>query len=328
MHARLTLDRVTAVVVGGLATLLIVPWDLDPPEGTFDTSWIVTLHESFVAGRSFGEDVVFTFGPWGFVLGLVLFASIWRGESIAFAVVALYAVVALAPEAEPVRRRAAVPLLGVVVWFGLAKFTLGVAGLGLVVLVTVARLVSRRPVGPDLAVFIGAWLALWLVAGQSLAAIPHYIVNSASVASGYSSSMGFVGPTSGGSIVGLFALVGTAVLVGVLVNPRSRSAHVPFAAGLLWVLFVAFKAGMVRGDEYHVPMWVRIDASPTLVGRVKDIVFRVAPPQLEVVRTNGRVTRRRIVPGTARGGFILSPAVGTATQLGALIGAGPCVTRP
>ena len=40
-----------------------VPWDAP----YLDTSWMVVLHLAFLDGLAFGEDIVFTYGPWGFV---------------------------------------------------------------------------------------------------------------------------------------------------------------------------------------------------------------------------------------------------------------------
>ena len=35
--------------------------------GVFGTSWCLTLHWAHLKGIDFGNDLVFTFGPWGFI---------------------------------------------------------------------------------------------------------------------------------------------------------------------------------------------------------------------------------------------------------------------
>lgn len=75
--------------------MAIVPWrpasvPADAPY--LDPSWIVVLHLAFLDGLAFGQDIVFTYGPWGFVATriyvpgtfgwlllwwIVLAASIW-----------------------------------------------------------------------------------------------------------------------------------------------------------------------------------------------------------------------------------------------------------
>lgn len=53
-----------------LALWTVVPWrpasvPADPPY--VDASWMVVLHLAFLDGLTWGEDIVFTYGPWGFV---------------------------------------------------------------------------------------------------------------------------------------------------------------------------------------------------------------------------------------------------------------------
>ena len=47
---------------------VFVPWTLPPPPDDLDASWNAVLHWAFVHHLDFGHDLVFTYGPWGFVI--------------------------------------------------------------------------------------------------------------------------------------------------------------------------------------------------------------------------------------------------------------------
>ncbi|MGD1278330.1 MAG: hypothetical protein ABR964_14050 [Tepidisphaeraceae bacterium] len=47
---------------------LYVPWITSLPPDDLDASWLLLLHWAHVHRLAFGKDVVFTFGPWGFIL--------------------------------------------------------------------------------------------------------------------------------------------------------------------------------------------------------------------------------------------------------------------
>ncbi|MEO8033552.1 MAG: hypothetical protein ABI837_03920 [Acidobacteriota bacterium] len=73
------------------AVLALVPWQpsgfLDDP----DLSWQEMLHEAFRRGLHFGQDIVFTFGPWGFTYTgyhpwtFVLLLLVWISLALALA---------------------------------------------------------------------------------------------------------------------------------------------------------------------------------------------------------------------------------------------------
>lgn len=85
----------TGVLTLSLALWTIVPWRPAAVPGDapyLDPSWMVVLHLAFLDGLAFGQDIVFTYGPWGFVatrtyvpgtfgwllaFWVVLAASIW-----------------------------------------------------------------------------------------------------------------------------------------------------------------------------------------------------------------------------------------------------------
>ena len=57
-------DAISAIAL--CAALFRLP---DPPGLDLDPSWSIALTHAFFSGRQFGQDVVFTFGPLGFLLG-------------------------------------------------------------------------------------------------------------------------------------------------------------------------------------------------------------------------------------------------------------------
>lgn len=50
-----------------LGIILLVPWQPELFEASLDSSWRFFASEAFVAGSQFGTEVVFTFGPYGFL---------------------------------------------------------------------------------------------------------------------------------------------------------------------------------------------------------------------------------------------------------------------
>ncbi len=66
----LYLGLLTAVflLVALAALVRILPWWPEFGEPNLDASWTRVLQEGFLAGTSFGRDLVFTYGPWAFVV--------------------------------------------------------------------------------------------------------------------------------------------------------------------------------------------------------------------------------------------------------------------
>jgi hypothetical protein len=51
------------------ALTALVPWQQGYPDLTLDGSWVMVLHEAYARGWRFGVDIVFTYGPLGFIVG-------------------------------------------------------------------------------------------------------------------------------------------------------------------------------------------------------------------------------------------------------------------
>jgi hypothetical protein len=283
-----------------LALWTIVPWRPAAVSGDapyLDPSWMVALHLAFLDGLAFGQDIVFTYGPWGFVatrtyvpgtFGWLLFwwiavaASIWYAafavalatmrsalwaavwisalllvvgmgfEAPFIAVVALFVVASAGSVESKALTVATVVLAALLAWLSLVKFTYLGLGSAVVLLVTAWLLVTRRRVGPALPVYVASWLGWWLLASQSLGGIPSYIANGLAAAAGYTSAMSLWSNTA----VAVLALVaGAMTVLLVLWRERGMGRKLPvIAVGFGLTLYVTFKAGFVRQDDWHTPI--------------------------------------------------------------------------
>src|SRR5262245_21139988 len=68
------LRRLSWVALGAVTALyavaIVPPWTSEASSSfLLDTSWVLALHHAFASSLAFGRDVVFTFGPWGFLFG-------------------------------------------------------------------------------------------------------------------------------------------------------------------------------------------------------------------------------------------------------------------
>jgi hypothetical protein len=59
---------IAATLLAALQIFVWLPVDAPPQKLGLDESWWMALHEAKVQGATFGRDVVFTYGPWGFAV--------------------------------------------------------------------------------------------------------------------------------------------------------------------------------------------------------------------------------------------------------------------
>src|SRR5688572_12849853 len=62
---------VFAAVAGLLVLFTLVmqpPWRVGMPTTSLDPSWVMVFQHAFAKGWTFGEDIVFTYGPFGFAM--------------------------------------------------------------------------------------------------------------------------------------------------------------------------------------------------------------------------------------------------------------------
>lgn len=286
-------SRVIMLVISGIVALLNFHVSgMDPLSVTLDPSWCQVLDYAFGQKLRFGQDIVFTFGPYGFLycdpsLGqhlLMRYASAWF-----LALVIGYLVVRTCSELKPwigwtllgwcalmldVESRAylviglgalnlllfrdglkaAIPVVTALALLSLIKFTFAVAA-AVIVAVVVLTLVATQNRRAAIQVAVGyltAVVTLWLLAGQPLMNLPVYARTSMDVAGGYSAAMGNL-PFAGEFLIAVAALAGIFFLIVV----SAVTGRVPERYGVILVLvvlvLVAWKRGFVRADFYHVP---------------------------------------------------------------------------
>lgn len=298
------------------AGVALLGWNVGvgPPGFGLDSSWNAGLAMAIEDGLAFGTEVVFAYGPLGFLRG----QGVWFTDLAAIALLysaALYAcfcvalvwalrrtlpplgaalvallVVGALPLLELPLLLAALVCLGALarqpsqrtVWLlvaGGASFAAVEALIKLstgpqIVLLFPLALVGLRARWWQLLAYFGLLaaelLGLWLLSGQSLAAIPDFLANTWQVVSGYSAAMlrevdvaawKVTGATLGAALVSI-ALVGAAARGSLFAHrpheePRAVDARASWAAIALVALcaFAIFKQGVVRTDAAHLSLF-------------------------------------------------------------------------
>src|ERR1022692_4186470 len=281
--------------------LLLVFYVLPPPpgldlsEGSLDQSWQATLVEQFLRHAQCGTDLVFTYGPWGFLaeprgdpaiypwllfgrlvlaLGVSLGAAflsllrirrrcwrwVWLLWFLALAtpwIVAPFLLYAVVFETTNAPYR----------WLSLATLVpasaLG-AHVKLVALPLVAALglailldevVLARRVPYISAGLAACYAAFYFAAGQHAASFLPYLRGAFATMSGYSDGMAFYGPNLEAIAGALFCLIVPLIYT---IAIRSRRGWIALA-GAAWVaayFLMAFKQAFVRQDGGH--LWAGI----------------------------------------------------------------------
>jgi hypothetical protein len=274
-----------------------------PPNAGLDASWNAGLAMAVKGGLQFGREVVFSYGPLGFLqsqslwygdLGVVSFlysAALYVAFCIAFvwalrrslpalpAVVIAFVAIAVLPLLEqpvllPVfaclalleRRRSERTIVAVVVIGGsyaavemLVKLSIGpVVAVMLAVALIGARARWWQVLG-YVAIVVAELLLFWSITGQSIAAVPAFLENSAQIVSGYSQAMlrQVDVPAWKVAAATIAAALTTIALVVVAARARYRDRRARWCAAAVTALagFVVFKEGVVRTDAAHLSIY-------------------------------------------------------------------------
>lgn len=289
-----------AIFLGAiLAQLLLGPWWLEVPVGDVDPSWQIVLHEAFARRMQFGSEIVWTYGPWGFLWNELYHPDTWgwslairsawaavfwavlaslggaffqdRRKSLGFAFALLLlpayswdslvyqgcAMLWFSWFALPSRggRALSLALVALLCVFALGKFLILLALAAMVAaLATSSALAGERRWAAALAgTWMGATLAAWTLAGQSLAGIPAYLSTFFEVASGFGAAL-----TARGSWIEVFYFVAASTsLIGLILASRAtlglpRPRLLLDAAAFCVPLGVAYKHSFTRHDTGHV----------------------------------------------------------------------------
>lgn len=290
-------------LLGPLVALLSWPVAMTPPGPGIDASWNAGLEMALKQGLQFGTEVVFSYGPLGFLAA----SSVWFGDlaAIAFAYSAVLYVVFCSALVWALRRRLPAPPSALIAFVAVAVLPFFEQTVLVAVLACMAMLERQRsPRGTDLfllggaafaalealvklstgpligalflvalvglrapwwkllafvALTIGATLALWLAAGQSVNAIPDFLATTWQIVSGYSAAMLREAEVAAWKVTAA-TIVAAAVTVALVLaawQAEYRDRRARWAAMVLMTLvaFAVFKEGVVRTDAGHLSLY-------------------------------------------------------------------------
>jgi hypothetical protein len=258
------------------------------PDVHLDPSWQMALTYGWSHHWIYGQDIVFTYGPWGWLTTryhdtdtfLVRFAweLVWKTTATLFFVraawhlstfrrcVALLAGLLILPlvgdtlptlviagaGAWGIRRYANPPIILILVgaalgFLSLQKFTYLALSMCAVSGVTLRYLMGRDYRRGT--IFIVSWstslLAGWLIAGQPISALPHFLQRSFWISADYSSAMGLEESRT----IFWFGLASVVTFFGSIWRlPVVR--NLPMFLMLTGCAFVSWKQGFVRADGH------------------------------------------------------------------------------
>ena len=263
-----------------------------------DDAWAQAMHVAYAQHMQFGRDIVFTYGPWGFlargyypptylisVVAWVALASVflcagWRlaryftsNQVIVWLWLMGFTALASLPAGDDisnrltawgvlllflhffVEERAFSPLQAALVftlgWLGLVKFAGLIEGGFLVAVVAADNIVRHRRFPWIIPVWLAGIVFFWLLAAQHPGLLWPFLKNSWEVVNGYTDAMSYGDLFVPLPLIYVLLGAGFCFLGGMLIRaPRWRVA-VFFVPGMAGILFLSFKQGYVRSDDYH-----------------------------------------------------------------------------
>lgn len=263
-----------------------------------DNAWAQAMHVAYAQHMQFGRDIVFTYGPWGFlargyypptylisVVAWVALASVflcagWRlaryftsNQVIVWLWLMGFTALASLPAGDDisnrltawgvlllflhffVEERAFSPLQAALVftlgWLGLVKFAGLIEGGFLVAVVAADNIVRHRRFPWIIPVWLAGIVFFWLLAAQHPGLLWPFLKNSWELANGYTDAMSYGDLFVPQPLIYVLLGAGFCFLGGMLIRtPRWRVA-VFFVPGMAGILFLSFKQGYVRSDDYH-----------------------------------------------------------------------------
>jgi hypothetical protein len=333
----------------GFVTLALISFSVPLfPAAELDASWRMALGKFLVEGRQFGTEIVFTYGPLGFVMGKTYWGGQWAsligwqaGQAVVFAAMvywhgyrltgyrrlffflffflfgltyedAMHQTFIAFAGLELIRRSNApwrwssLALLALLAVLSLVKFTNMLLAFFLVLLAGALELwVRRRFSGLRVpAIFLGLFLAGWMLCGQHLGNIPAYLHSSWEISQGYQDAMGFSCPPGQlyrGVIVA--GLVLAYLLINLATHP-DRWRNTALVLGTTAYLYLNWKHGFIRADGhqigfYYAALTVIVTASILLEETPR---FRL-PKQILLAGAGmlAVVSMELVLPGLVRG---------------------------
>jgi hypothetical protein len=342
--ARRSLRQPPTWLLGLVVALLAWRVGMSPPGPGLDPSWNGGLAMALKDGLRFGRDVVFSYGPLGFLEG----QDVWYGDLAVIAffyAAALYVasclglvwalrrtlsvlpsallafvIVAALPLQRPIlvavlacmallergrSQRTTIVFAAAGASFGavqaLVKLSTGPVVAVLFLLALIGARARRGQILGFVALLAAELPLLWLLSGQSLAAVPAFLENTAQIVSGYGGAMlSHVDvPAWKVTMATVAAAIVTIALVVASLGGRYRDGRARWAAAALMAVaaFSVFKEGVVRVDAAHLTLyfstacglwiaipWARAHWPRMLAGAVAigAVVVPVHPPGMPI----------------------------------------------
>ena len=259
------------------------------PAGGLDPSWKWALNQAYLSRWQWGRDIVFTFGPWGFVYtklfapGLVINRLVaWFAISLSLAIfvadrcnksfflflsIALYSLllanidailmaVCIFPALQKSKENSysmPVRILYILTasMLGLGKSTFLILALVTVLLLDLKNIFRKSP-PYNLVLFVVFTIFFYIAARQDITFFYSFLVSSFDIISGYGSAMNTDGP-----IWQLAMFLVLTVILATSVAKTINSTEIDPRRNIsLWIiaiyLFFCFKNGFVRHDNHVV----------------------------------------------------------------------------
>lgn len=259
------------------------------PRRHLDISWMMGLELAREQDLRHGSDLVFTYGPWGFLasptgidlttqiasgvmrvlaVGLLFMALTislrrWRGHVVAATCLALLISNAGQPDwilmlaimvwtLTCLSRSTDLPIWSVALGAAVGalliqvKLTVGLMTLVLVGLLVLSHRQRARVLAAATGTFVAAFVILWLLAGQSLTALPRWLRLGWEIIAGYSDAMGYFDTNV------LMIVMVVSVLVGVAVAGSARPLGWLARLGCVGALLFFAKLALGLPDGGHL----------------------------------------------------------------------------
>ena len=283
--------------LSGASTLLFtwyqfVPWGAVTTDQNLEDSWIQVQHLAFLQHLQFGRDIVFTFGPWGFlfyggyypatypvslVAWLVLSVVFWwaacrvarsafENEFISWVWLMLFTGMAFGGVPWVLlllmvhfyggnRPFAMIEVLLVISLslLSLTQFIIFVLALMSVSAIALDNVLRQRRFPWILLVFVAGLFCFWIVAGQHPGNFGPYFRYSWQMTNGFTEAMMLTGSSAAQDVcLFLVAAVAVTAMAGYAGWLRNRFLGLIPGLGVCFILFTAFKYGYVRHDGHDL----------------------------------------------------------------------------
>jgi hypothetical protein len=274
--------------------VMIIQLPQQVPSPQLDPSWASTLSYFAKSRFQFGTDIIFTFGPLGylytnfysgFMLSETIVLELTLKAFIAFQLVTvtvragklfgtilflctvflshhikdylfhfsiLFSLITVCEsQNQPWRALASLTFLAVL---SLIKFSfLVMAIVGLFPIMIYCTIAGRWKLLALVAgQFVTSFLVVWIITGQSVTAIPNYLISSLHIATGYQKSM-FQASDTASLIVGCAILAISVIsLVGLAVCSDKKPIKYLITFLVVQCIFLSWRHGFLRAEFYHI----------------------------------------------------------------------------